>query len=443
MKGTAVTSASHLGEARGQSLHVLSGQWGCGRILGREEFLRTIEIFGPLAGPTRPLMVLLVDINRFQWVVDAFGFDAGDRVLDAVGASVRRAAGSRAVVGRLDGDRFGVLVFLESEGAAVGLAREILALINGPIRMVDRKVFVTARVGIARHIPDGRPAATTFRYATEALSSAKALCVTEPVVCTASDRHVVDIRTRICRDLYQAVEQEQLRAVYQPIVNLQSRRTEGYEALLRWKTPDGIDVPPSEFVPIAEDTGLIEQVGAWVLGQASSKAAQLKSAIEAPTHMAVNLSPRQFASRGLLGSVERALASHDLDPALVAFEITERTAVDDRRAENTLTALRDLGCRVGLDDFGTGQSCLSYLRSLPLDFIKVDRSFVTELAVDSRARQLVQTICTLASDLGLTTVAEGIETTAQLDEAEAAGCTYGQGYLFGQPTGHPERIGVR
>jgi diguanylate cyclase (GGDEF)-like protein len=437
-----MTGRLHLVTGQKRTERLMSGSrgsWIENQVLDRSGFVQTLRIFAEVASRGRLLMLLLVDINRFQWVNDAFGWEVGDRVLEVTGTAIKRAAGPEGVVGRLDGSRFGVLAFLPSKSAAIGLAREILALISDPLPVAGGTVHVTGRIGITEcNQIDSNVVTRMLRYAGAALSAAKAAPTGEPIVCTDVDRARADLQARICRELPQAIHEGRLRVAYQPIVHLRSLRTASHEALIRWRTVDGVDVPPSQFVPIAEELGLIDRIGNWVLNEASHVGSSL-SALGAPAlHVAVNLSPQQFANPTLPDVVERTLQRHHLAARNLVFEITERTAVDNNKAASTLGELRAIGCPVGLDDFGTGQSCLSYLRSLPLDFIKVDRSFIAELESDHRARQLVGTIATMASDLGLTTVAEGIESKGQHDAAVDAGCTFGQGYLFGRPTFHPE-----
>jgi diguanylate cyclase (GGDEF)-like protein len=399
-----------------------------------------MKVFGSIARRGKTLSLLLIDINRFHWVNDTFGLEVGDHVLEVVGTAIKRAVGPEGVVGRLNGSRFGALAFLPSESAAVGLGQEVLALVGNPIRVTEGSVHVTGCVGIVQFQGlDGAVATRMLRYAESALSAAKASASSVPVVvCTDADRAQADLRARICRELPQAIDDGLLRVAYQPIVDLSSLRTVSYEALVRWQASSGVDLPPSQVVSIAEDLGLIGRLGSWVLNEAVFVASTLTALAAPKMHMAVNLSPQQFADQNLLDLVIRTLQKHQLDPAQLVFEITESIAVDDRRAASTLRELRRLGCRVGIDDFGTGQSCLSYLRSLPLDFIKVDRSFIIELTSDARARRLVATIAAMASDLGMSTVAEGIETKAQCEVAADSGCSFGQGYLFGQAVFHPE-----
>jgi len=404
-----------------------------GHVLSRREFLRMLEVLGRFAGSRRQLVLLLMDVSHFDWVNDAFGLEAGDHVLAVLAEAVRRVAGAASVVGRLDGDQFGILAFVESESAALDIAGEILAVVRAPLAVDGELIHLKARVGICPYVLHDDPKAATLRYAGAALSEAKCRDADEPVFSSPADRQVVERRVSTYRSLHRALQARELRIAYQPVVNLRSGHAEGVEALLRWRTRHGLQIGPEEIVPVAEDTGLIGPLGQWVLDEALSTAAARSAAVGMPILVAVNLSARQFGDPGLVAAVARTLARRHVPPSQLAIEVTESLAVDETRAARIFAELQALGCRVGLDDFGTGQSCLSYLRSLPIDFIKIDRSFVVELDRDLRARRLVQTIVALARDLGLVTVAEGVETEPQRLAAAEAGCLYGQGYLFGRP----------
>ncbi|HZU79728.1 MAG TPA: bifunctional diguanylate cyclase/phosphodiesterase [Acidimicrobiales bacterium] len=411
-------------------------------VFSRAEFLNTLEVFGDLEAHRWRLYVLLVDITRFGWVNDAYGYDVGDRVLEVVADRIVHDVYPEAVVGRLDGDEFGILVFSQSEQDVAVMARRLLASLRMPVVVGDLRVRVSARVGISPFVRHLRPAVSTLRYANAALTAARDRDCDEPVFCPPELHSSLDARAWVRGNLDKAFESGQLRVAYQPIVSLVRREIVGHEALLRWPRPEGAGISPADFVPVAEEIDLIGEIGGWVLDEALFVASTMSSIAPRNLTMSVNLSPRQLTHPRLVSHVEQALARHGTDPASVAFEITERLMVEEADAARVLEALRGIGCRVGIDDFGTGWSCLSYLRSLPVDFIKVDRSFVSALDEDPRAVRLVATIATMARDLGLTTLAEGIETEGQYDNALMAGCTHGQGYLFGRPNFHPHLTGA-
>ena len=402
-------------------------------VLSRREFLRMIEVLGRFAGGRRQLVLLLVDLSRFDWVNDAFGLEAGDRVLGGLAEAMRRVAGATSVVGRLDGDQFGILAFVESQASALAMGEELLAIVRAPLTLDGDVIRLKARIGISPYVLHDDPTAATLRYAGAALSEAKVRDADEPVLSYPADREAVDRRATTYRSLHTAFEERDLRVAYQNIVDLRTGGVEGAEALLRWRTRDGLQIGPEEIVPVAEEIGLIGAVGRWVLDEALSTASTRSTSAGRPITVAVNLSARQFGDPDLVSEVARILGRHEIAPGQLAIEVTESLAVDEQRAARIFEDLRALGVRVGLDDFGTGQSCLSYLRSLPIDFIKIDRAFVGEVDRDRRAQRIVETIVALARDLGLVTVAEGIETEAQRLAAAEAGCLYGQGFLFGRP----------
>lgn len=404
-------------------------------VLDRTEFLARLDAANHVQRATLTSALLLLDINDFQSVNDAFGTNAADSVLDIVANRLLAAVPAGALVGRLGGDRFGILAGVRSEDDAVRLGRKLLTLVASPICACTYDVALTGRVGISLLGEQYDAADCALRHATTALRKARVPSALRAVVCAPAVSDPFDKRAAIRREVGHLLDMERLRLVYQPIVSLSDQRIVGYEALLRWRMPDGTQVS-EEFVAVAESLGLIEQIGRWALDETIGRLSELEggnSGLDSEPIMAVNLSARQFADPTLVEHVARSLTRHDTAPSRLALEITESLAVNDPGAKETIGALRNLGCHVGLDDFGTGQSCLSYLRSLPIDFIKIDRTFVAEVVTDEKARCLIQTIIRMAHDLGHCTVAEGIEDHVQMDSLQQAGCSFGQGYLFGYP----------
>ncbi len=400
-------------------------------VLNRAEFLTRLELAAPVATGTLNHALLLLDVNDFQSVNDAFGTLVGDGVLDVIAHRLLAAMGPSAVVGTLGGDRFGILAPARSRSTAVELGRKLMALVASPIRVHTYDIAMTGRVGISL-LAAGPGAGSVLRYATTALRHAKVAPAVRSVVC-APEFDSYDRRTVIRREIGHAFDTDRLRLVYQPIVALTRRTIVGYEALLRWRMSDGTEVPTEEFISVAESLGFIEEVGRWALDEAIGQASRFDATRATAPIMAVNLSARQFADTRLVKVVASALARYDVEPSRLALEITESLAVSDPDAPETIRGLRNIGCHVGLDDFGTGQSCLSYLRSLPIDFIKIDQSFVAEVTTDERAARLIETIVRMAHDLGHCTVAEGIEDDAQWEVLRTTQCSFGQGYLFGYP----------
>lgn len=394
------------------------------------------EFLGRLASAasrraTELRVLIVVDVDRLDDINAWHGVTGGDAVLEALGAALASGVDERAAVGRIDGDEFGVVCPVRSETAALALARRMLELASQPVEVGGRFIRPTTHAGVAAvaHGPDA--VSESLRRAHAALAEAKRAPTPAPVLyrqgCAA------ERRAWIANALEKAMEAQELAMVYQPIVELPRRDVVGFEALLRWRTGRGVEVPPGEFVPVAEELGLIAPVGRWALDRAVAAAAAIDDGRRRRPRMAVNVSPRQLETSHFVTQIEDSLCAHGLDPSDLALEVTETELVANPRALAVLRSARRLGCRVGLDDFGTGYSCLGSLERLPLDFIKLDRSFLARLGRDSRSQRLVQATVSLAADLGLETVAEGVETEVQYRHVVDAGCSQGQGFLFGRP----------
>jgi diguanylate cyclase (GGDEF)-like protein len=401
------------------------------RILDRPEFLvRLTEATRRRGGSLQVLIV--VDVERLEDVNVRMGLAAGDAVLDALGASLASGLDHRAVVGRIDGDEFAIVCPVRAESAALALARRLVGLATQSVAAEAGLVQVRVNAGLSVVAHGRDPVSESLRRAHVALCEAKRAPTPDPVLyrkgCAAERRAaVVDA-------LETALASRKLALAYQPIVALDGRQVIGFEALLRWPTSGGVEVPPCEFVPVAEETRLITPIGRWVLDRAVAVAAATAGSRRPRLRMAVNVSPQQLESPEIVTHIEEALCTHGLEGSDLALEITESKLIDNPRAIAVLRSVRRLGCRVGLDDFGTGYSCLASLESLPLDFIKLDRSFTCRLGSNPRSDRIVHATVSMAHDLGLESVAEGIETELQYDHVVQAGCTHAQGYLFGRPT---------
>ncbi len=397
-----------------------------------EEALADIPTAGPHVG------VLCLDLDRFKDVNDTLGHQTGDDLLKIVAGRLRHCIRSCDLVARLGGDEFAVLQLgvNEPDESAV-LAERIVAAIGAPYDLDGHEIVIGASVGIALSSDDGADPHQLLKYADLALYCAKAdgrgtFRFFEPAM---------DIRLQAQRvleaDLRAAWMNKEFELFYQPQVNLQSELLSGYEALIRWHHPERGLVSPGEFIPAAEDMGLIVSLGEWVIEQACLQAATWPRNIK----VAVNLSPVQFRSKALVRSVQSALENSGLSPSRLELEITESVLLqDDEAILDTLHQLRYLGVRIALDDFGTGYSALSYLRSFPFDKIKIDQSFVRELSSRSDCLAIVQSIARLGATLGMATTAEGVETESQLLQIREAGCTEVQGYYFGRPKSARELV---
>ena len=378
--------------------------------------------------------VLVLDLDRFKRINDTLGHDVGDAVLREVASRLRGAVRASDVVGRLAGDEFVVLAeALEDRAEALHLAERLRALVARPMALPGGTVTLTTCVGIAFDV-DRRPG-PLLRDAETALHKAKENGRDSCEVFDDSLRAEAIRRASAERLLRRALDEDGLRVLYQPIVDLESGVTTGAEALLRLLGPSGEVLGPSAFITIAEDTGLIVPVGAGVLDDACRQVARWRSgAANGPSAVSVNVSARQITTRAFSAVVERALATYDLPPSAITLELTETTLIEaGHTAIDTLAELHELGVGLAIDDFGTGYSSLSYLKRFPVDIVKIDRSFVAGLGTDQHDTEIVRAVLALGQSLGLTTVAEGVETLAQLDLLRELGCDRAQGFLLARP----------
>ena len=376
--------------------------------------------------------LILIDLDNFKLVNDSGGHAAGDQLLRAVGARLRAAAGAGDLVGRFGGDEFVVLVRrADSRAAVCAAARHLIAALRQPLQLDATELTVTASAGCCLFPLDAADTGELIRNADTALYHAKAGgrdCVGEfdPAMLAASQR-----RTRLERDLRRAVAAGALSVAYQPQFDRDGRMA-GVESLLRWNHPEHGFVGPDEFIPIAEECGLIVEIGRWVLDRACRDIVALGNETGAPLHVAVNVSARQLRDPEFLRCVEQTLERTGLTPGRLELELTESMLMQDRgTAIAFMTAVRALGVRLSIDDFGTGYSSLSYLQSFPLNQLKIDRSFVRPLP--DNGQTLAGAVIRLAHGFGLTVVAEGVEERGQLEWLRQAGCEYAQGYLLGRP----------
>lgn len=377
--------------------------------------------------------VLFLDLDGFKGVNDRLGHEAGDCLLVEVAGRLSDAVRTGDTVARLGGDEFAVLI--EHSDSSLADARSVADrvledLTGRPVRLEGTSLTVTASIGIA---PGGTGATpgSLLRDADTAMYHAKAAGRARAVVYDSEMRERDDEQMRVHAELPRALTGDQLRLEYQPVVDLSSGRITGFEALLRWHHPELGRISPEVFIPVAERSGDILEIGRWVLDTACSQLALWRRAFDPELSMSVNVSARQLADPELPTTVLEALRRHDLEPTALVLEITETAIINDaHQARDMLEKLRGLGIRFAIDDFGTGYSSLSYLQQLPIDILKIDRSFITGIREESELPDIVRGILDLATTLHLQTVAEGIETTAQLDQLRANRCDTGQGFLF-------------
>jgi diguanylate cyclase (GGDEF)-like protein/PAS domain S-box-containing protein len=378
--------------------------------------------------------ILWLNLERFQRVNESFGRAAGDRVLKAFGERLAKSVWENDTVARMGGDKFAVV--LREVGSPNDTARVLAKLqeaLAAPFSIAGQEIFLSANIGIALYPTDAESAESVvanaevamlrtreegghFRYYTAKMNSA------------AAERLELEAALR------RALERDELRLYYQPRVDLRTGRIGGVEALIRWQHPSLGMVSPVNFIPIAEETGLIIPIGQWVFETACAQSRRWRESGHANLRMAVNLSPRQFRQSDLVAGVSKALERTGVAAEALELEVTESVAMDNpARSAEILRNLKALGISLAIDDFGTGHSSLGYLNRFPLDFLKVDQSFVRGIPGDADSAVIVRTVIALARNLRLETIAEGVETEAQLRFLQKEGCEEAQGYLFSRP----------
>lgn len=377
--------------------------------------------------------VLLLDLDRFKDVNDALGHGEGDALLVEVARRIEGCVRSSDVVARMGGDEFALVLPEADDGHGVErVVADLLRAIAAPVRLREDVVFPTASVGITVFPTDGTTIADLLKNADQALYAAKDTGRDRWSYFAPEMERAAQDKRALVRDLRTAVAERTLDLAYQPLVDLATGRVTKVEALLRWTHPERGPVPPSDFVPVAEDTGLILPIGAWVLDEALAQVARWRAAGHQDLAVGVNVSPVQFVAEAI--PWRERLAAHGLPGDALVVEITERLLLDERpQVAAQLLELRALGVAVALDDFGTGYSSLAYLKRLDIDFLKIDRAFVRDLDSNANDLALNEAIVVMAHRLGLKVVAEGIETAEQARLLRAAGCDLGQGYWFARP----------
>jgi diguanylate cyclase (GGDEF)-like protein len=373
------------------------------------------------------LALLCLDLDQFKAVNDTLGHPVGDLLLRAVAVRLVERTRETDIVARLGGDEFAVVQSIDRPSEAAGLADRLIEMFDTPFEVAGHQIVIGTSIGIAFAPQDGVDGDELLKKADLALYRAK---VDGRGICRLFHAEMdaeMQARRLLELDLRKALRARQFELFYQPVVDLHAGAVAGFEALLRWRHPERGLVSPASFIPLAEEIGLIVQIGEWVLREACATAASWPGDIR----VAVNLSAAQFKSPDLVATVSEALRDAGLPPDRLELEITETVMLQDTDATMaTLHQLRALRAGIAMDDFGTGYSSLSYLRRFPFDRIKIDQSFVRELSSKRDCGAIVRAVAALSRELGMATTAEGVETREQLALLTSAGCTELQGYLF-------------
>ncbi|HYP01144.1 MAG TPA: EAL domain-containing protein, partial [Pyrinomonadaceae bacterium] len=385
----------------------------------------------------RKFAILYVDLDRFKIINDSLGHAIGDQLLKEVAVRLWKCVRAGDTVARLGGDEFVLLledIYQESE--AIDVAERIKAELAVPFTLSGREVFTTVSIGVASSWTSYHQAEGLIRDADAAMYRAKSLGKNRHEIYDSVMHAQVNDLLQMETALRLAVERKEFIVYYQSIVDLETFKISGFEALVRWNHPEKGFISPGNFIPLAEETGLIVEIGEWVLRDACRQMERWQKIFpsDPPLFVSVNLSSKQFIQSDLIQRVTQIIEETKINPEGLKLEITESAVMDDvDTATEMLKKLRALGVKLSIDDFGTGYSSLSYLHRFPIDTLKVDRSFVVNMSEDSENVEIVRTIVSLAQNLGMNVIAEGVETKEQLAALRKLGCENGQGYLFSKP----------
>ncbi len=387
--------------------------------------------------PESQFAVLFLDCDRFKIVNDSLGHFVGDQLLVAIAQRLKQHLRQVDTLARLGGDEFAILLTqIIDKDSTIQFANQILGAFIEPFTLEDHQVFINASIGIALGKATYDKPEHLLRDADTAMYHAKAAGKGQHRLFETTMHRAALQLLQIETDLRRAISQQEFSLHYQPIVALDSGKIAGLEALIRWNHPTRGFIPPSKFIPVAEETGLIGEIGSWVLKEACHqiRAWQKLGVIDPNFSVSVNLSARQFAQINLMQQITQVLAEAELHPSCLKLEVTESAIMDNPRlAADILSKLRQQHIQLSMDDFGTGYSSLSYLQSFPMDYLKIDRSFVMCLDGTDEQLGLVPIIVKIAQTMNMQVVAEGIETSEQLAQLRSLNCDFGQGYFFSKP----------
>ena len=382
---------------------------------------------------SRRFGLLYIDLDDFKGVNDSLGHDSGDLLLQTIATRLKSASRDSDFVARLSGDEFCVLVEELDDYSAAHVAQRCLDVISGPVDIAGRSLIPSCSIGIASYPEDGEDTSTLIKAADTTLYAAKEEGKNQYAFYNKTLTHKVEYRFQLEQYLKEAIENKQLSLVYQAQVNLQSGEIVGVEALSRWYHPILGQIPPVDFIPIAERIGMIKPLTEWVLQTACTQAVAWKKQGLPGFGMAVNISPSHFLDQDIVTLIKQVLAETGMLSAELELEVTESVVQTDPRNISIFKALREMDIKLAIDDFGTGYSSFSSLKHLQVDYLKIDKYFVDDMLEDKKSLQLITSMIEMGHQLGYDIVAEGVETTTQLTMLKSIGCEFAQGYLFSKP----------
>ncbi|MGM0805649.1 MAG: EAL domain-containing protein [Bacillota bacterium] len=400
------------------------------RLLLNDRLSQALE----LADETKQTIgIMFIDLDRFKYINDTLGHAVGDQLLIEIAKRIQACVGKNDTVCRQGGDEFIVLIPNTTADEVSKIAQQIVDLFSSSVMVNEQELFVTPSIGIAMYPGDGRDIETLIKNADTAMYRVKEQGKNNFQFYTPEMNEAVTKKMKLEIGLRKALERDEFKIVYQPQIDVETGGIIGVEALLRWHHPEWGTISPAEFIPIAEETGLILQIGEWVLHGACRQNKAWQDAGYEPLRMAVNISSRQFQQSDLVERVSRILRETELDAQYLELELTESIIQDSKYAVAKMQQLKEMGIHLSIDDFGTGYSSLSYLKTFPIHTLKIDQSFTRNIYADPKDASLVETIIAMAHNLDLKVIAEGVETEEQLQFLQQKQCNEAQGYYFSRP----------
>jgi diguanylate cyclase (GGDEF)-like protein len=377
--------------------------------------------------------IMFLDLDRFKYINDTLGHATGDHLLIEVSKRLLSCFGKTVTVCRQGGDEFIVLIPNTTSDRMTKKAQKIVDVISHSFILNGQEMFVTPSIGIAMYPSDGRDMETLIKNADTAMYRVKEQGKNNFQFYTPDMNEVVSKKMKLEIGLRKALVRSEFKLYYQPQVDVLSGKLIGVEALIRWQHPEEGNIPPNDFIPLAEETGLIIPIGEWVLYEACLQNKEWQNEGYPPLRMAVNISSRQFQQSNFVGTIRKILDETELDPQYLELELTESIIQDSKHAISTMHKLKEMGIHLSIDDFGTGYSSLSYLKTFPINTLKIDQTFTRNIFTDSKDASLVDTIINMAHNLDLKVIAEGVETLEQLHFLRQRQCNEAQGYFFSRP----------